>query len=363
MDRSDIIIPVWDQLEATAECIDSILRNTNRPYRLIVIDNGSAPDTRGYLERLKNKYGLDVRLVRNEKNLGFVRAVNQGLAASEAPYICVMNNDTVAASGWLEEMISVMQRHPEVGILNPSSNTFGDVPGPGSVEEHASQLKRYAGLIQELYTCRGFCMLLRRRVFEALAGFDESYTIGYFEETDYCMRAQRAGFRIARALGSYVYHKERVSFNALKESGGLFEKNEKIFFERWPRPIRVAYLVDGSGREDKVDIISSGIARMGHQVLIFLKKGLGWPVKLDHFDIRRVDIGALFFPFVSVCKIFARRKKKKIDVIFVDNAALGLFMNICRFLHGSAVFTDPQPDKLPKALVSRSAGAANSGER
>jgi len=69
----DIIIPVWNQLSFTRNCVDSILKNTDAGYRLIIIDNASDKETRDYLESLKSLSHPPVLLVRNEKNVGFIR--------------------------------------------------------------------------------------------------------------------------------------------------------------------------------------------------------------------------------------------------------------------------------------------------
>ncbi|MCX5686631.1 MAG: glycosyltransferase, partial [Candidatus Omnitrophica bacterium] len=112
--KCDIIIPVWNQKDITKDCIDSIARNTKYPYCLILIDNASDNDTKRYLEGVRDNNALDVILIRNEKNLGFVKAVNQGLKASSAPYICIFNNDTVTTPGWLEEMVEFAEAHKDV---------------------------------------------------------------------------------------------------------------------------------------------------------------------------------------------------------------------------------------------------------
>jgi GT2 family glycosyltransferase len=170
--RCDIIIPVWNQPEVTRECIDSILRNTGYPYRLIIIDNGSETPVQSYLLGLKEKKDLDLLLIRNDKNLGFVKAVNQGVVVSDAPYLCIMNNDTIATSGWLEEMVGVIEANPSIGLLNPSSNTSGQFPGEKSIDEYALSLKPLKGQMQELYTCRGFCMLVTREAIRRVGLLD-----------------------------------------------------------------------------------------------------------------------------------------------------------------------------------------------
>jgi len=353
--RCDIIIPVWNQLEATKECIDSIVKHTDYPYRLILIDNGSDAGTAGYLRGLKERKDPEAVLIRNDKNLGFVKAVNQGIAGSDAPYVCVMNNDTIATKGWLGEMVRVMESRPEIGLLNPSSNTSGQFPGKGqSIDEYASTLSRFKGEIQELYTCRGFCMLIKRHVLDALGALDEIYHIGYFDDTDYCKRAQKARFRTARAKAAYVYHKENMSFKALSNNKDLFRANEKIFFERWGRPLRLAYFVDRIESARRIDDIATDVARSGHQITIFIKKGMPWPVRLDHFDIRKASLSPPFFGIVSIYKILKRKKKKQLHVLMTDNKTFGYFLKTIRNIHGSDVIINASKEKVLDLLRKRS---------
>ncbi|MDD3905592.1 MAG: glycosyltransferase family 2 protein [Candidatus Omnitrophica bacterium] len=334
--RCDIIIPVWNASGVTAECVESIIEHTRYPYRLIIIDNGSDEETAGYLRALKNRAGLDVELIRNDTNLGFVKAANQGLRSSSAPYLCLMNNDTVATSGWLDEMISVAGSRPDIGIVNPSSNTFGQEPGASGA----------SGAVQELYAARGFCMLIKSEVIKRIGFFDEIFNIGYFEETDFSFRAQAAGFRVVRAKGAYVHHKENVSFRKFKNNDRMFAENEKIFFSRWPRPVRVGYFIRGENVPEKVNRIAEDLAGKGHQVYLFLKRTADWPARPDHINIRRVDVDPAFFGLGSIAAVFKRRKKKKIEVIVTDNGPLAkIFLGLKR-LHGSVVAVSPDAGEL-----------------
>ncbi|MFA6078196.1 MAG: glycosyltransferase family 2 protein [Candidatus Omnitrophota bacterium] len=355
MDKCDIIIPVWNQKEVTKECVDSILKHTDYPYRLILIDNGSEKDTEDYLASLKDVKGLDLLLIRNNKNLGFVKAVNQGMVASESPYLCIMNNDTIATEGWLNEMMDVMAIYPEIGLLNPSSNTSGQYPPENrSIDDYALILRGFKRQIQELYTCRGFCMILRRSVMDDLGVLDEAYHLGYFDDTDYCKRAQAKGYRTARAKASYVYHKENTTFKKLDNNSDLFKANEKIFFTRWGRSVRVAYFVDRPDRTGKIDALATDLARSGHQVMVFIKQGIDWPVRLDHFDIRRFDVNQYLFGALSIYKTLKRKKKKKLDILVTDNKALGAVLKAMKNLHGSDVFIDPDRDTLFEAIKEKS---------
>ena len=355
MKSCDIILPVWNELDVTKRCIDSIIKHTDSPYRLIAIDNASDKDTEEYLKSLSNIKGLDLVLIRNEKNLGFVKAINQGIEKSRAPYICTANNDIVVTAGWLSEMIGIMDANLKIGLINPASNTSGQNPDDGeSIDDYALRLKQFNGKFQELYTCRGYCMVIRREVIDTLGPLDDIYHFGYFDDTDYCKRAQKAGFKTVLAKGAYIYHKGSVSFKKLADSGDLFEKNEKIFFERWGRQVRVGYFLNRVDSRERVDAITSFVARSGHQISVFLKRKAVWPVTLDHYDIRRVDLNPCFFEFICLYKILKRRKKKKVDIVLTDDAAFGRMLKMTESIHGSDVLIEADESTLAKALTDKS---------
>ena len=101
-----------------------------------------------------------------------------------------------------------------------------------------------------------------------------------------------------------------------------------------------------------VDGIALAVARLGHRVSIFLKRGLSWPVSVDHFDIRRFDVGSLFFAFVSAYKIFRRRRKKPLEIVITDNGRIGTFLKLLRPLHGADIAIGAC-DREIKALLDR----------
>ncbi len=350
----DIIMPVWNELDVTRKCVNSIVKYTHHPYRLVIIDNASDLPTRDYLRNLKSREDMNLELIRNEDNIGFVKAVNQGISFSDAPYICIMNNDTIATEGWLETMISAMERHKDVGLINPTSNTFSHYPEKNeSINEYAARLKLFKDKIQELHCCRFFCTVIKREVLEKLGSLDEIYRLGYFDDTDYCKRAQAAGYRTARAKGAYIHHEENTSFKKLKDNSALFKANERIFLDRWGRHVRVGYFLDKVRSKDRVNDIAIDVARSGHQIFVFLKKGLGWPVSLDHYDIVRVDTNPFFFGIISIYKIMKRKKRKGLEIILTDNFLFGFILRITKILHGSDVFVNVGKDKLIKELKTR----------
>jgi len=119
-----LVILTCNQLAFTKKCIASIYKHTSEPFELIVVDNGSTDGTIPYLEALskKRENKVAIKIIQNEKNLGFAAGNNQGIAASVGDYILLMNNDIVVTPGWLDRLIRCAEKDPSIGIVGPLSN-------------------------------------------------------------------------------------------------------------------------------------------------------------------------------------------------------------------------------------------------
>ncbi|MFA4982534.1 MAG: glycosyltransferase family 2 protein [Candidatus Omnitrophota bacterium] len=335
MDRCDIIIPVWNQRAFTRDCVDSIIKNTDGNYRLIIIDNASDEETRGYLDGLKEMKSPPVLVLRNDKNVGFVKAVNQGIRASDAPYVCLLNNDTITTKDWLKSMIDIASIKNDIGIVNPSSNNLGQKPADGQpFELYAASLAAEAGKFVELGAAIGFCMLIKREVIEKIGLFDEIYGMGNFEDTDFSKRAVKEGYRCVRACGAYVYHRESSSFGKVKTFEEDFKRNREIYEFRWGKPRRIAYVLD-SYDDNVLKRLSSDtlkLARGGNWVSFFLKEKLPLP---EHSNIKTVELPGKHFYLNTLFNIL--KKKKKFDEIFVSEEKFGKVLERLTFIHCARV--------------------------
>lgn len=326
--KCDIIIPVWDQKALTMRCIESIKRNTRTPYKIFIVDNGSREKTREYLEELKIKdHGL-VTLIRNEKNLGFPKAVNQGISSSGAPYVCILNNDSEVCEDWLAEMIKIAESSEDIGIVNPASNNLGQ----------KSPLKDSSGKWMEMSACIGFCMLIKRRVIEHIGGFDEIYSPGNFEDTDFSKQAIKNGYRCVMARGAYVYHRENTSFKKRKDWDRNFQRNKRIFCERWGTPLRVAYIIHGaSSKED--ERLKKGITRFlksGDRVWVFSKSDFN--LSPPHASLTIREVKGIGLNLVTLWHVI--KKKKKFNLILTDNTRFfSILKAIKKFLNAKLIDT------------------------
>lgn len=346
----DIIIAVWNELEATKDCLESVIKNTGLVYRLIIIDNGSDPETAQYLDSLKDKV-KDLLLVRNKENLGYVKAINQGFKVSNSEYVCLLNNDTIVTLGWLEEMVSIANDNLDIGIINPSSNNLGQyVPKDMSIESYANSLTEFKGKFAELGQCTGFCMLIKREVLDKVGSFDEAYEVGYFEETDYCRRVQKEGYRFARAKAAYVYHIQHKSFSNRLDNEELFEKNRKIFESRWGRSLRVLCVISRRPKDqidkDETEQIILSSAQDNHRVYTYIIKNLIATFNFaEHSNIIIRPSRGIFFGFASLFKILTKKHKKKFDLILVDDLFFFSALKFLSFLHKAKILFNPHLER------------------
>lgn len=226
--KVSIIILNWNGLEDTIECLESLKKITYPNYEVIVVDNGSKGND---AQVLQERFGDYIHLIRNEQNYGFAEGNNIGmryaLANSQLGYILLLNNDTVVAPEFLSEMVRVADNDRGIGITgskiyyynNPNQLQFvwGKVDfwrgrviqTPKVLSGKIKRLEMDKGQydhIAEADWVTGCCFLVRRSVLEDIGLLDESY-FSYWEETDYCMRAKKAGSRIVYAPKAKVWHK------------------------------------------------------------------------------------------------------------------------------------------------------------
>ncbi|MDR0369158.1 MAG: glycosyltransferase [Candidatus Peribacteria bacterium] len=115
----DIIVPVYNNLDYTRLFIDSLDYQKDSEFSLIVIDNASSDGTRSFLKKLKKNYSIQI--IYNDENLGYVKAINQGLKLCKNNIILFSNNDTILSSNLLSQMERNMGKY---GILTPYTNAL-----------------------------------------------------------------------------------------------------------------------------------------------------------------------------------------------------------------------------------------------
>lgn len=243
-----IIVLVLNQRAHTEKCLASIAAHTPSAHEVIIVDNGSTDGTPEFLSAWQAQHA-NCTVIRNESNRGFAGGNNQGLAVARGKYLLLLNNDTVVTAGWLEAMLAVHARHPETGLVGPVSNR---VSGPQFIREatyqQLSELPEFAarhvqanaGQSFEVLRAVGFCLLATREVITKIGGLDETFGSGNFEDDDFCLRAQFAGFRIRIARDSFVHHTGSQTFAGEKIDYRLsMRRNWELFRTKWDFPAEV----------------------------------------------------------------------------------------------------------------------------
>lgn len=243
--NASIIIPVVNNLAITEQCLMSVYAHTVG-IEVIVVDNGSTEPVKHMAE------GWGAIVIRNEENLGFAAAINQGIQAAKGTYLVLLNNDTIVTPRWLRYLLAHFDSNPSLGLIGPRTDVAS---GPQQIAvdyfgEDDAYLNQFADLMHRTneglhVPCTriiGMCMVVPRKVQEEAGLFDERFGIGNYEDDDYCIRVRQAGYTVAIALDVFIRHLGSATFNALGIVGGRFrellKENEAEFVEKWGKSPR-----------------------------------------------------------------------------------------------------------------------------
>jgi len=209
-----IILVSFNVKDLLSRCINSIVENNIKSTEIIVVENNSSDNT---ISMIKNRFP-DVTLIKNSENRGFAAACNQGIQISKGKYVLLLNPDTVIRSNTLKKCYEYMENNPDAGILgckilNPDStiaHSIRDFPNFLNVLFESLFLTKlfkksrifgkYHGTcydyseIREVNVLLGAFLFIRRKLIEEIGLLDERFFI-YSEETDFCLRAKKNGWK------------------------------------------------------------------------------------------------------------------------------------------------------------------------
>jgi len=235
--RISFIIPVYNGLELTRECLRTLTDTVpGSDHEIILVDDGSTDGTRPFLTSLDR---ADIRVVFNERNLGFGPANNAAARIARGDFLCLINNDLVFTPDWLEPMIRAFDSDRRIGVVGNIQTTTSsgaiDHAGVFIGLDGKPQHRRKLGLAQRwrhysrFPAVTGACMMIRRSDFLELDGFDRQFVNGA-EDIDLCFRMEKHGKRIVVANRSMIGH----HVSASRGTSSRDEENCRKLFAKWP---------------------------------------------------------------------------------------------------------------------------------
>ena len=254
--KVDIIIPTWNNLSYLKLCVESIRRNTDHPYNIVVVNSGT-DDTGRWLQEQP-----DIIYYNSPVRLHFSAANNAGLRIAKERYVCFLNDDTIVSKGWLSALMHEAMK-PGVGAVGPFSNCdkgwlhdetiliegqeLRAGMGIGDVERIVPAIEsyRHEKVVTDREWIAFYCTLAPRDVIDRVGILDEKFRSGD-EDLDYCRRIKKLGYRIVQSYDSWVFHfggktRKKSEDTNHEQHHAEDRANHAYFNEKWKKPIFALY--------------------------------------------------------------------------------------------------------------------------
>ncbi|WP_322487306.1 glycosyltransferase family 2 protein [Chloroflexus sp.] len=234
------IVLSWNAAAATLACLES-LHQQSMPVEIVVVDNASRDDT---IAQITQRYP-DVRLIRNERNLGFAGGMNIGirtvLAESSPPdAVILLNQDTVLDPTCIEQLVAPLAADEQVAAVGAKirypdgtiQHAGVRLEWPRAVVQHIGWHEPDTGQYDQLQECEfvtGAAIALRSKVLDAVQTFDEGFVPAYFEDIDLCARLRWAGWKIVYNPAATLVHHESLSLRDELQRSSYYNRGRLRF--------------------------------------------------------------------------------------------------------------------------------------
>jgi GT2 family glycosyltransferase len=238
-----IVILNYNSYEDTVECLDSIKAIDYPNYNVVIVDNKS---TDGSGIKIKEKL-KDILFISSNDNKGYANGNNLGIEyalKNGAEYICVLNNDVVVETDFLTKVINKFKDDSTLGIVG---SCICDYYERDKIQSFGAYINLYTGLAQANYKgyeykslkdkvkevdyLGGACFVVKRDVFSKIGTIPENYFL-FFEETEFCFKAKKAGFKLICLKDSRVYHKGSSTISKFAGLSYYFLNRNRVVFMR-----------------------------------------------------------------------------------------------------------------------------------
>lgn len=231
--KVSVVIVNFNGREYIKDCINSVLKSDFKDFEIVVVENGSTDDSWQLLNR-EYKNNQRVRLVKSKENLFFTGGCNLGAEKAKGEWLVFLNADTVVEKNWLAELVKAagnnrkLTLQPKIKIYSTDKIdcVIGKYLWPGfGVAIGRNKQDNYQGIIKGDYA-NGTCLMVNRKWFFHLGGFDERFRF-FYEDVDLQLRAKRQGGQAIGVMSAVIYHKGSLSFKQ-----NVSSKTVRFYYQR-----------------------------------------------------------------------------------------------------------------------------------
>jgi GT2 family glycosyltransferase/glycosyltransferase involved in cell wall biosynthesis len=237
-----IIVPAYNQFELTYNCIRSLVETGATDIAEIILADDVSTDAVIFLGSLI----ANLRVSRNIENLGFLRNCNRAAEMARGRILVFLNNDTIALEGWLQKLVETFDIFPGAGVAGSKllyddgvlQEAGGLLWQDGSAWNFGNRGDKKApefNYVREVDYVTGASLAIRTDLFRSFGGFDEHYVPAYCEDSDLCLKASNAGWKVLYQPFSELIHLEGKSHGSDVTKGikAYQVVNSEKLFERW----------------------------------------------------------------------------------------------------------------------------------
>ncbi len=244
--RVRAVVLNWNGFADTVRCIESLQKSDYPGVDIVIVDNGSEHNE---AQRLAETFPT-VQVLANPENRGFAGGCNDGMQSNHFPtpeYYLLLNNDAAVAPDAITKLVEALHADSQVGIVgatvyvDQSDRVYCQAGGYAKLwrdnfrligrNRTKKTLLPAAQVRQSLGYISGCCLLIRHTVCQQVGYFDEHY-FAYFEETDLCRRAQRAGWKLDYAPKAVARHRVAATTKYLSATYLYYMLRNKLLFAR-----------------------------------------------------------------------------------------------------------------------------------
>ncbi len=276
-----IIIPIHNQVVYLDKCLSSLKKVKDVNFEVILVNDASDVETVNYLSKFPQ-----LNVIHSSKQEGFISSCHKGVAKSISKHILLLNSDTeIIEPLSFKKMLNCFLFNERVGVVGARLLYENNTIQHSSLifdNKQMNYVHRHIGkdmndpvvcVNETVDVVTGAAFMTTKELWEKLGGFSKEFSPGYFEDSDFCLRAKELGYLTVYCGEALLYHYQSKSF-----SGGPtkehFERNHEIFKQRWVRTgkvckypkIGVAYIT--KNEEDYIEYSIKSIYSMASKIVV-----------------------------------------------------------------------------------------------